>query len=68
MANRYQWPRCTFPGCGHARTWQTAQEAESAYLRHHSWTQGDAAVCYCHGLEQGATFPCDQTQQAIHSV
>jgi len=67
MSKRYHWPVCTYPGCDHMRTWPTEKQATAAMLRHH-WTDGDRAICYCHGLEEGATFPCDQTQQVIHSV
>jgi hypothetical protein len=63
----YQWPQCTWPDCGHVRSWATEILAQHAYLRHADWTKGSKAICYCHGLEAGATFPCDETQKATHS-
>jgi hypothetical protein len=68
MSQAWTWPHCTFPGCDHKRTWRKLAEVTSAYQRHDSWVQGDKAICYCHGLEQGATFPCDVTQGMTASV
>lgn len=68
MTQVFHWPSCTFPGCDHTRTWRTRHRLENAQLRHLSWTVGSQAVCFCHGLEAGATFPCDETQKVLHSV
>jgi hypothetical protein len=66
MVARGIWPLCTFPGCGHRRTWETPQKAEQAMLRHREWVANGTAVCWCHGAEAGATFPCDETEKATH--
>lgn len=68
MAQVFHWPRCTFPGCDHSKRWDSAQKAQNAQLRHDSWVVGARAICFCHGLEQGATFPCEETQKVLHSV
>lgn len=68
MSQLWVWPRCTFPGCDHRRTWRTQASVSSAYQRHSSWVVGNKAICYCHGLEQGATFPCDITHKMTHSI
>jgi hypothetical protein len=68
MSKLWVWPRCTYPDCDCRRTWKTERQAHSAYERHPGWTRGTRAICYCHGLEEGATFPCDLTQQVTHSV
>lgn len=66
MAQVWVWPYCTFPGCDHKRTWRKETQVVAAYDRHPSWVVGDKAICYCHGQEAGATFPCDETQKRTH--
>lgn len=66
MAQVWVWPYCTFPGCDHKRTWRTPDSATAASERHPSWVVGSQAVCYCHGADNGATFPCDETEKATH--
>lgn len=68
MAKRYQWPHCTVRGCECTRTWGTERQAESAFMRHSNWTHGNQAICACHGLQGGATFPCDKSLEDTHSV
>lgn len=64
MSQAWVWPHCTFPGCDHRRTWHDIAQVTRAADAHPGWVDGDKAICYCHGLEQGATFPCDVTEQA----